>query len=125
MKHATALALAVLAVSAQADERNQQNDATKQQAAGQFVYERNCISCHGPGRGNLGNDYRPGTDALRVKYNGTLPAVLSERRDLTPAFIEHFVRNGISVMPFFRKTEIGDEELQQLIGYLTRNNPRD
>jgi hypothetical protein len=33
-----------------------------------------------------------------------------------------FVRKGVSVMPFFRKTEIGDADLDALAAYLARNN---
>jgi hypothetical protein len=33
------------------------------------------------------------------------------------------VRQGVSFMPQFRKTEISDEELTALAAYLTRNNP--
>lgn len=74
-----------------------------------FAY--NCTSCHGPGIGNPGNEFKPGTDALRVKYNGDVPALLTERTDLTPDAVAYFVRNGISIMPFFRKTEISDADL--------------
>jgi len=60
----------------------------------------------------------PGTAALEVKYQGSLPAALLERADLTPAVIELFVRNGVSVMPPFRKTEIGDDDLTALASYI-------
>jgi len=33
-----------------------------------------------------------------------------------------YVRNGITVMPTFRKTEISDAELDAIAAYLTRNN---
>jgi hypothetical protein len=49
--------------------------------------------------------------------------VLDERKDLTPAFVEYFVRNGASVMPFFRKTEISQRDLDALAAYLSRLNP--
>jgi hypothetical protein len=64
----------------------------------------------------------PGTDALAAKYKGTKPALLEERTDLAPQFIEIFVRNGVSVMPRFRKTELSDAELEALSAHLTRNN---
>ena len=64
----------------------------------------------------------PGTDALAAKYKGAKPARLEERTDLTPEFIKTFVRNGVSVMPFFRKTELSDADLEALSAYLTRNN---
>jgi len=64
----------------------------------------------------------PGTDALAAKYKGAKPAMLEERTDLTPQFIKIFVRNGVSVMPRFRKTELSDADLEALSAYLTRNN---
>lgn len=84
--------------------------------------EKSCWSCHGAGIGNPGLALKPGTDALRVKYDGAVPAVLSERTDLTPEFVTYAVRNGISLMPFFRKTDVSDEELAAINAYLTHNN---
>lgn len=91
---------------------------------GRTVYEYWCAPCHGPGIGNNGVQHLPGTDALRVKYQGVLPALLAERTDMTPELVKFYVRQGITVMPFFRKTEIDDAELDALAAYLTRNNPR-
>lgn len=42
-----------------------------------------------------------------------------QRPDLTPELVGYFVRNGVSVMPFFRKTEIGDADLAALSRYIT------
>jgi mono/diheme cytochrome c family protein len=95
----------------------------EQIALGKQVFDANCASCHGPGIGNPGANFRTGTDALRVKYNGTLPALLEERTDLTPETIAYFVRTGVSVMAPFRKTEIDDAQLAALEAYLGRNNP--
>jgi mono/diheme cytochrome c family protein len=64
----------------------------------------------------------PGTQALQAKYNGSLPAVLTQRTDLTPELISFYVRNGISVMPFFRKTEVSDADLEALARYVTDND---
>ena len=66
----------------------------------------------------------PGTNALMAKYQGKLPALLEERKDLSPELIRLFVRNGITIMPFFRKTELNDADLDAVAGYLTRNNGR-
>ena len=63
----------------------------------------------------------PGTDALAAKDKGTKPALLEERKDLTPQFIKIFVRNGVSVMPRFRKTELSEADLEALSAYLTRD----
>jgi (+)-pinoresinol hydroxylase len=88
------------------------------QPPGYVEYQKYCSACHGPGAG------RPGTAALEAKYKGAEPALLDQRTDLTPELIKTYVRNGISVMPFFRKTEISDAELAAIALYLTRNNKR-
>jgi mono/diheme cytochrome c family protein len=75
---------------------------------GEQVYQRWCVHCHSPGRGN------PGTQSLQVKYQGKVPAVLLERTDITPEFITITVRQGAMSMPPFRKTEITDKELVAL-----------
>ncbi len=75
---------------------------------GKQVYQRWCVHCHAPGRGN------PGTQSLQVKYQGKVPAVLLERTDITPEFITFTVRHGAMSMPPFRKTEITDKELAAL-----------
>lgn len=63
----------------------------------------------------------PGTTALVAEYKGALPGLLEERTDLTPQLIRFFVRNGVSIMPFFRKTEVSDEDLDAMVVYLTRS----
>ena len=85
---------------------------------GYVQYQDYCAVCHGAGVG------KPGTLALQQKYKGAEPALLAERTDLTPQLIKTYVRNGISVMPFFRKTEISDTDLDLIAAYLTRNNKR-
>jgi mono/diheme cytochrome c family protein len=82
---------------------------------GEKVFDYWCATCHGPGT-------LPGTVALQTKYKGAKPALLSERTDLTPAVTKTFVRHGVSIMPFFRKTEISDADLDALAAYLARNN---
>ncbi len=87
---------------------------------GYVQYQEYCSACHG-----AGPEKRPGTEALRAKYGGRKPALLEERTDLTPALVKAMVRNGISVMPFFRKTEVSDADLDAIAAYLTRNNHSD
>ena len=71
-----------------------------------------------------GFDGLPGTQQLRLKYRGTnVPALLEERTDLVPEFVKTIVRQGVSFMPHFRKTEISDAELDAIAAFLTRNNP--
>jgi mono/diheme cytochrome c family protein len=81
---------------------------------GQRVFEKWCAPCHAAGPGH------PGTTAIAALYKGSKPAALEERTDLTPERVKQFVRKGVSVMPFFRKTEIGDAELDALAAYLAR-----
>lgn len=81
---------------------------------GQRVYEKWCAPCHAPGPDH------PGTTALAALYKGTKPGALVDRADLTPPFVKQFVRHGVSVMPFFRKTEISDAELDALAAFLSK-----
>jgi len=105
--------------------------ATAQDAAtvarGKEVFTRSCAPCHGADRGDFGRAMLPGTDALRIKYKGQLPALLEQRTDLTPATIRTFVRRGTWSMPPFRKTEISDEEIDAVSAYIAdsaRKAPR-
>jgi len=89
---------------------------------GKEVYDKWCVHCHGTGIG-LGGGALPGTQQLAIKYrNSDIPAVLDQRTDMTPEFIEVIVRQGVSFMPQFRKTEVSDSELAMLNAYLKRNN---
>jgi mono/diheme cytochrome c family protein len=81
---------------------------------GKQVYQKWCSPCHAPG------DLYPGTLALRAKYKGALPDALEQRTDLSPEMVKYFVRNGITIMPFFRKTEISDAELNAMADFLTK-----
>jgi mono/diheme cytochrome c family protein len=81
---------------------------------GRELYQYWCASCHGRGSGN------PGTIALQAKYGGKSPALLDDRTDLTAATVRSFVRRGVSIMPFFRKTEVSDADLAAIAAYLTR-----
>ena len=83
---------------------------------GKNVYEKWCAPCHAPG------PKHPGTQALQALYNGDKPAALIERTDLTPDLIATFVRNGVSIMPPFRKTEIGDADLASLGAFLSHGS---
>lgn len=81
------------------------------EADGRAIYNKWCSACHDSGF--------TGALALRAKYKGMKPAVLTERADLAPAVVKLFVRKGGSAMPFFRKTEISDAELGDLASYLS------
>jgi mono/diheme cytochrome c family protein len=84
---------------------------------GKRVFDKWCAPCHAAG------DEYPGTIALAALYRGSKPAALEERTDLTAPIVKQFVRQGVSVMPFFRKTEISDAELDALAAYLARLAP--
>jgi len=86
----------------------------KGKTAGQEVFNRNCAACHADGV------KFPGTVALNAKYDGTLPGALEDRKDLTPEMIRYFVRNGVSIMPGWRKSQLTDKELDDLANYLTK-----
>jgi mono/diheme cytochrome c family protein len=83
---------------------------------GAVVFDHWCAPCHASGRGH------PGTIALRTKYGSEKPAELALRTDLTPEIIHYFLRNGVSVMPFFRKTEVSVKDESDLSAYLTRKH---
>jgi mono/diheme cytochrome c family protein len=82
---------------------------------GEDVYQYWCNACHGPEMA------KPGTAALAAKYEGSVSPVLMERTDMTPEFVKLFVRQGVSMMPFFRPTEISNADLDALAAYLARN----
>ena len=81
---------------------------------GRPVFVKWCAPCHSRGPGN------PGTAALAAVYKNQKPGALEDRTDLTPEFTKKIVRNGVYVMPFFRKTEISDAELEALAAYLAQ-----
>jgi (+)-pinoresinol hydroxylase len=87
------------------------------QPPGYALFQMACAVCHGSGPG------KPGTRALAAKYKGATPALLEERTDLAPAYIKQVVRQGLYVMPFFRKTELSDADLNAITAYLTRKRP--
>jgi (+)-pinoresinol hydroxylase len=88
------------------------------QPRGYVEYTKFCSMCHGAGLG------KPGTLALQAKYKGSVPALLDQRTDLKAPLVKAYVRNGLSVMPIFRKTEISDADLDAIAAYLTRNNKK-
>ena len=93
----------------------QDSDAVER---GRQKFEYMCMPCHGDGRGDDGRTMLPGTDALRIKYRGALPALLTERTDLTYESIRLFVRQGVFSMPPFRPTEITNEEIRDIAAFI-------
>jgi mono/diheme cytochrome c family protein len=92
---------------------------------GKEVFEQRCAACHGaiPGEtfGPAFMPLMPGTQALAARYQGTLPAELEQRTDLTPERIRTVVREGFVSMPFFRPTELSNDDLDALSAWLTGN----
>jgi mono/diheme cytochrome c family protein len=85
---------------------------------GAAVFNNWCSACHSKDPRNA-----PGTASLQFKYQGRTPAALEDRRDLTPQAIKLYVRQGVATMPFSRKTEVSDADLEALTAYLTRAKP--
>ena len=81
---------------------------------GKVEFERACAVCHGEGPD------RPGTSSLQIKYEGKLPALLEQRTDLKPDLIRYYVRNGVAMMPRFRKTELSNVQVEAIARYLSR-----
>ena len=90
---------------------------------GNAKFQRTCAPCHGAGAGSDGRAMLPGTDALRLKYKGSLPALLEARTDLTAEVLKSYVRRGSWSMPPFRKTELTDAEIKDIAAYLA-TSPR-
>jgi mono/diheme cytochrome c family protein len=86
---------------------------------GKEVFDLWCGSCHKP----LGQYVSSvaGTSVLERKYKKEIPSALEDRTDLTPSLVKYFVRHGVKFMPFTRKTELGDEDLDALALYLYRD----
>ena len=82
---------------------------------GAAVFNNWCSACHSRGPQNA-----PGTASLQAKYQGSVPAALEDRRDLTPDLVKFFVRNGVAMMAPLRKTEVSDADLDALAAYLTK-----
>ena len=82
---------------------------------GAAVFNNWCSACHSRGPQNA-----PGTSSLQFKYQGSLPAALEDRTDLTADQVKFYVRNGVAMMAPFRKVEVGDADLEALAAYLTR-----
>jgi len=91
---------------------------------GRDVFQQRCAACHAAiPKDTIGPPYLPpmaGTQALQARYKGAKPAEIEERTDLTPEFVKAIVRGGLNSMPFFRPTELSDEDLAALGAYLAR-----
>lgn len=93
---------------------------SQQITRGQEKYDYWCATCHA-GDPREGGRYLPGTASLNAKYKGERPGALADRTDLLPPYIKLVIRRGMEGMPFFRKTEISDAEMDDIAAYLSRN----
>ncbi len=87
-------------------------NAASEAVPGKREFDSACAVCHGPGA--------PGTQSLEFKYRGSRPALLEERTDLTPQVVQYFIRHGVAMMPFYRKTELNDAQAAAIAAYLSR-----
>lgn len=100
----------VLGVSVQAAEWT---DLTKTES--EQLFGEKCGMCHrtsGMGTTLLGRRLDPEQ------------ALLENRRDLQPVFIETVVRSGFNNMFPISRGEVSDEQLQQIVAHLTRENAK-
>ena len=112
-----ALVCAVLVVASWA------SCASAQDAArGKATFDHTCAPCHGAGVGDDGRAMLPGTDALRIKYQGSLPALLEQRTDLNADAIRTFLRRVTWSMPPFRPTEVTEGDIQDIAAYLRQSS---
>jgi (+)-pinoresinol hydroxylase len=97
------------------------NPSKDKLAHGHEVFEAWCAPCHAP---VSGQERLAGTSTLEMVYQGAKPAALEQRTDLTPERVAYSVRHGVNAMPWFRKTELSDEDLAAVGAYLARNNSK-
>jgi (+)-pinoresinol hydroxylase len=80
---------------------------------GEEVFNRHCVHCHGPG-GEM-----TGTQQL-ARTRGKDKALLTERDDLPPEYIQMIVRQGLKAMPAFVPSDLTDAQLKALADYLSK-----
>jgi mono/diheme cytochrome c family protein len=120
-----ASALAVIALAAKPAVAGTPDQAAAAQQ-GKAVFAQWCAGCHSPMRAGPirgpGSFPPAGTYLLQKRYGSSEPAALEQRTDLTPDLIRAIVRQGLTIMPPTRKSEVTDGELEAVIAYLTQNN---
>jgi mono/diheme cytochrome c family protein len=85
---------------------------------GHELFLQHCEYCHGKGIG------RGATVILDERYAGAQPGALEDRTNLEAEQVRYYVRNWTPGMASFRPGELSDGQLDILIAWLTRNNPR-
>jgi mono/diheme cytochrome c family protein len=81
--------------------------------SGTEVFDSYCVYCHGPGNEAAGT--------LQLgRTRGKDKALLTERSDLRPEYIEYVVRHGLKAMPPFPPSDLTDAKLKALADYLSQ-----
>ena len=106
MKHLAPLAFGVSALVAFA------MPAGAAEMTGKGVFDHYCAQCHGSSDGT-------GTLQLR-RTRGNDRALLTERSDLTPDYIEYIVRHGLRSMPPFVPSDLTATQLAALEKFLAK-----
>jgi mono/diheme cytochrome c family protein len=110
MKHIAWLAFVLTALASLAV------PAAGAEMTGRAVFDHYCTYCHGSEDG-------PGTMQLR-RTRGNDKALLAERTDLAPQYIEYIVRHGLRSMPPFVPSDLTEAKLAALVEFLTSPLPR-
>jgi cytochrome c5 len=79
---------------------------------GKEVFDHYCTYCHG-------TDDAPGTMQLR-RTRGKDQALLIQRKNLTPDYIEYVVRHGLRSMPPFVPSDLTEARLKALVAFLAK-----
>jgi mono/diheme cytochrome c family protein len=78
---------------------------------GHTLFAGSCAYCH---------SQKGFATGLLAKRLGPQNSLLEARTDLTPVLIHTVVRHGINGMPWYRRSELSDAELDDIVSYLTR-----
>lgn len=89
-------------------DRNSHNDA-------EALFVEKCSMCHRQmGMGTV----------LLARRLGPQQAMLEQRDNLTQPLIEFAVRNGLGNMPRISRSEVSDDQLDTIIGWLTQHKAK-
>jgi (+)-pinoresinol hydroxylase len=102
--NASAAAAVLLAVAA---------PASSAELTGKEVFDRHCVHCHGTGNEAVGT-------LQLARTRGQDKALLTERSDLPPVYIQMIVRQGLKAMPPFVPSDLNDTQLKALTAYLAQ-----
>lgn len=105
-----AVALSCLAAVSGVLAKDRPATPTSGGATGEALFVRKCGICHLDG----------GTGTMMLARRlGDNKALLAQRSDLSPRYVETVVRRGINSMPTITRVELSDAELGAIVKYLT------